>query len=403
MKKTTVSLTTKKDKYYAVVSYYEDGKRNVKWISLGLTTNASKKEVAAQLQEIKEDYEGKYTMSDEALFTKYLEGWVERRQGLVANSTWEGIYIYAHKHIIPYFEPMRLKLRDVLPSHIQDYYRYKYSSGRCDAKEGGLSVESIIKHKSLLMTAFDDAVVDGLIPRNPAKYVKLPDKRSSERRENFLSAEQAVQMLKLFEETPFYAIVYTTLYYGLRKSEALGLKWSSVDFVNDKLTIENVVVKNMTIEEKATLKTAASYHIYDLIPNVKKVLLKQRIWQNQNRSKYGEGYHESDFVFTWEDGRPFRSDSIYRSFQRVLKRNDFTPLLRFHDLRHSTASILYANGMDLKDIQTWLRHADIKVTADIYTHIEQNFNENIPAYLQNVFSPTPRPKGKIIEFPGGDK
>ena len=72
-------------------------------------------------------------------------------------------------------------------------------------------------------------------------------------------------------------------------------------------------------------------------------------------------------------------------------------MLNLHDLRHSTASILYARGWDLKDIQMWLRHTDIKVTADIYTHIQQNFAEEIPHYLQNVFAPTPKQKGKVFE------
>ncbi len=398
MNRTKVSLTTKNNHYYAVVTYYEDGKRKVKWISLHLKTTASKKEVKARLQEIEACYEEQSSPYGDMLFTKYLAGWVERRRGLVENSTWEGIQTYAHKHIIPYFEPMALKLKDILPSHIQEYYNFKYNDGRCDGKEGGLSIESIIKHKSVLMTALDDAVVDGLIAQNPAQYIKLPAKRTSQRKENFLTAKQAIEMLKLFEETPLYAIVYTTLFYGLRKSEALGLKWSAIDFANDTLTLENVVVKNKTIEEKTTMKTAASYHTYKLISDVKRVLLKQRQWQHVNRQKYGEDYVESDFVFTWEDGRCFRPDSLYRSFQRVLKRNDFTPMLRFHDLRHSTASMLYNRGWDLKDIQMWLRHADIKVTADIYTHIEQNFTEEIPNYLQNVFTPTPKPRGKVIEF-----
>jgi len=399
MKKTKVSLITKKNNYYAVVTYYENGERKVKWISLQLKTSAPKKEVKARLQEIEDFYEGLFTISNETLFTKYLAGWVERRKGLVENSTWEGIQLYAHKHIIPYFEPIKLKLRDLSPAHIQDYYNFKHHNGRCDGKEGGLSIESIIKHKSVLMTALDDAVVDGLISKNPAQYAKLPAKRSSNRKENFLTAEQAVEMLELFEETPFYAIVYTTLFYGLRKSEALGLKWSSIDFANDTLTLENVVVKNQAIEEKATMKTSASYHTYPLIPNVKRVLVKQRFWQNENRAKFGKDYIESNFVFTWEDGRSFRPDCLYRSFQRVLKRNNFTPILRFHDLRHSTASMLYARGWDMKDIQMWLRHADIKVTADIYTHIEQNFSEEIPDYLQNVFVPTPRARGVMLELP----
>ena len=323
---------------------------------------------------------------------------MERRRGLVANSTWEGIWTYAHKHIIPYFEPMKLTLKELAPMHIQDYYDFKYNGGRCDGKEGGLSIESIIKHKSVLMTALDDAVIDELIPRNPAQFVKLPAKRTSKRREIFLNANQAMRMLKLFEDTPFYGPVFVTLFYGLRKSEVLGIKWSSVDFANNTITLENVVVKNKTIEEKSTMKTSASYHTYYLISDVKRVLLKQKIWQNENRVKYGAQYIESDFVFTWEDGRCFRPDSLYRSFQRVLKRNDFTPILRFHDLRHSTASILYARGWDIRDVQMWLRHADYKTTADIYTHIEQNFTEEIPECLQNVFTPTPKVQGKVIEF-----
>ena len=398
MKETRVSLTTKGDNYYAIITYYEEEVRKVKWVALHLTTSDPKKEVMARLQEIETYYGERFASNGKVLFTTYLESWVEHRRGLVANSTWEGIWTYAHKHIIPYFEPMKLTLRDLSPLHIQDYYNFKYNDGRCDGKGGGLSIESIIKHKSVLMTALDDAVIDELIPRNPAKLAKLPAKRSSERKENFLNAEQAVRMLKLFEDTPFYGIVYITLFYGLRKSEALGLKWSSVDFADDTITLENVVVKNKTIEEKATMKTSASYHTYPLIPDVKRVLLKQKVQQNENRMKYGADYVESDFVFTWEDGRCFRPDGLYRSFQRVLQRNHFTPLLRFHDLRHSTASILYARGWDMKDIQAWLRHADINMTADVYTHIEQNFTKDIPAYLRNVFTPTPPVKGKVIEF-----
>ncbi len=399
MKKTRVSLTTKKNNYYAVVTYYENGERKTKWISLRLKTDTPKKEVTARLREIREYYDGKFPGSDEILFTKYLEGWVERRRGLVANSTWEGIWTYAYKHIIPYFEPMNLSLRDLKPSHIQDYYNFKYHNGRCDGKGGGLSIESIIKHKSVLMTSLDDAVVDELISKNPAQYATLPAKRSSKRKETFLTAKQAAQMLELFEDTPFYSIVYTTLFYGLRKSEALGLRWSSVDFVNNRITLEHVVVKNKTIEEKETMKTAASYHTYLLIPDVKEVLLKQRLWQNANREKFGKDYIESDFVFTWEDGRCIRPDVLYRSFQRVLKRNNFTPMLTFHDLRHSTASMLYARGWDLKDIQTWLRHADVGVTANVYTHIKQNFTEDIPDYLKNIFTPTPRVRGVVLELP----
>ena len=399
MKEIRVSPYLKNGRYYAVVRYTDDGERKSRMIALGLTEKAGKREVQARLDYIQEEYEKNFPVVDGVLFVKYLRDWVERRKGFVETSTWEGIKIYAEKHIIPYFEPLRLTLEDIAPFHIRDYYDFKYNGGRCDGKEGGLSIESVIKHKSVLMTALDDAVVDGLIEKNPAKHVKLPAKRSSERKENFLTLEQANKMLSLFKDTPFYALVFTTLYYGLRKSEALGLKWSSVDFLNDTLTLDNVVVKNTTIEEKQHMKTSASYHTYPLIPDVKQVLMEQRAWQNRNRMKYGEDYIESDYVFTWEDGKCFRPDSLTKSFQRILKRNNFTPVIRFHDLRHSTASIYYGLGWDLKDIQFWLRHADIKVTAGIYTHIKQLDADNIPDCLKDVFNPKEPTKCTVLELP----
>lgn len=392
-------LRKKKEHYYASITYHEDGKKKTKWKALGLTTDASPKEIKKRFGEVAAYLLECYADENENLFTRYLTKWLERKKGCVQNSTWEGMYIYVTKHIVPYFEPLHLFVQDITPTHIENYYVYKYNGGRCDGKEGGLSIESIIKHKSVLMTALDDAVVDELISQNPARYVKLPAKRSSKRIPNFLTAEKAAEMLQLFNGTPLYAVVYVTLYYGLRKSEVLGLKWNSVDFINNKITLENVVVKNLTIEEKQTMKTSASYHTYPLLPNVREVLIQQKAWQTENREKFGEAYQESNFVCTWEDGRCFRPDTIMRSFQRVLKRNNFSPILRFHDLRHSTASILYARNWDLKDIQMWLRHADIKVTGDIYTHIQRNFQNEVPDCLVNVFSPTPKKKGEVLQMP----
>ena len=392
-------LRKKNGHYYAMVTYHENGITKTKWKALGLTTGASPKAIKERFDEVVPRLVELYADESENLFTRYLTKWLERRKGCVENSTWEGMYIYVTKHIIPYFEPLHLTLQDITPTHIEDYYVYKYAGGRCDGKKGGLSIESIIKHKSVLMTALDDAVIEELIQQNPARYVKLPAKRSSKRKRNFLTAPKAKEMLDLFVGTPLYAVVYLTLFYGLRRSEVLGLKWSSVDFINDKITLENVVVKNLTIEEKQTMKTSASYHTYPLLPNVREVLIQQKAWQAENREKFGEAYQESDFVCTWEDGRCFRPDTVMRSFQRVLKRNNFSPVLRFHDLRHSTASILYERNWDLKDTQMWLRHADIKVTGDIYTHIQRNFQKEVPDCLVNLFSPTPKKEGKILPTP----
>ena len=97
---------------------------------------------------------------------------------------------------------------------------------------------------------------------------------------------------------------------------------------------------------------------------MKKVLLQERDRRRERMKELGRQYKKSDYVFTWEDGTLNRPDYTTRSFQRVLKKHNL-PKMRFHDLRHSTASILYDKGWDLKDIQSWLRHSSIDVTSDI--------------------------------------
>lgn len=178
---------------------------------------------------------------------------------------------------------MRLSLRDLKPKHIQEYYQYKYTSGRLDNKPGGLSIPSIKKHGIFIKEVLDDAVLEELIVRNPAVGVKLPAKNLSMREEVFLTSETANEVLKAFDGHPLQALVYTTLYYGLRRSEVLGLRWNSIDFEKNTLTINHTVVKNRTIVEKDTVKTQSSYHTYVLIDDVKKVLLQERDRRRERR------------------------------------------------------------------------------------------------------------------------
>ena len=107
---------------------------------------------------------------------------------------------------------------------------------------------------------------------------------------------------------------------------------------------------------------------FPLLDDVREVLLKLKDKQSEYRRIFGKMYKESDYIFTWQDGRLYRPDYITDTFQKVLKKNGL-PHMRFHDLRHSTASILHDKNWSLKDIQEWLRHADIETTGNIYTRI----------------------------------
>lgn len=381
----TVTLTIKNNRYYAVVNYKEIDQYKQKWIALGLPVKNNKRKAEAMIEKLKREYEEAYSMpGGDTLFVIYIKKWLYDKKPMIELSTWEGYQIYAERHIIPYFEPLGLSLREVKPHHIKDYYEHKYVCGRLDGKEGGLSIASIKKHGIVLKEVLNEAVLEELIPRNPASGVKLPAKVSTQRGRVFLNAQEANQVLTAFAGHQLQPLVYTTMYYGLRRSEVLGLRWSAVDFEKDTITINHTVVKNKTIVEKDSTKTQSSFHTYKLIDDVKKVLLEHKARQDENRKTFGREYKESDYIFVWDDGTKFRPDYVTRGFQRVLKSHDL-PMMRFHDLRHSTASILYDKGWDLKDIQLWLRHSSIDVTADIYTHISENRKSSMASSLNSTF------------------
>ena len=382
----TTTLRIKSGRYYAVISYKEGNENKQKWVALGIPAKNNKRKAEAMLDQIKREYEERYsTPGGDVLFVTYIKRWLDNKKPFIEQSTWEGYQIYAEKHIIPYFEPLKLTLREVKPQHIKDYYNYKYTSGRLDGKPGGLSIPSIKKHSIVLKQALNEAAVSEHILRNPAEGVRLPAKDVSTREKRFLTSEEANEVLGALKGHPLEALVYTTLYYGLRRSEVLGLRWSAVDFDRGLLTINHTVVKNVTIVEKDTTKTQSSHHTYALIDDVREVLLQQRERQRRQRADFGPGYHVSDYIFTREDGTLFRPDYVTRGFQRALRAHGL-PEMRFHDLRHSTASILYDKGWDLKDIQSWLRHASVTMTGDVYTHISESRKQKMAEQLSSTFT-----------------
>ncbi|MDD4772923.1 MAG: site-specific integrase [Eubacteriales bacterium] len=384
----TGSIQQKNGKFYVVLSYKtNDNKFKTKWVATGLCIRGNKKKAKALIPDIIEknkDLEYLEEVEDQLLFTDAIIQWLERKKNKVQLSTWEGYEIYSRKHIIPYFKPLGLTLQEIKPKHIQDYYEYKFSSGRLDGKGGGLDVQSIRKHSIIIKQVFNEAMISELVDRNPAAIVPLPKQEKAEQKGVFLTVDEANKILEAFRGHELQALVYTTLYYGLRRSEVLGLKWSAVDFENNTIKIQHTVVKNITIIAKDSTKSASSNRTYPLLTDIKNMLLEIQKQQNEYRSLFGNTYVDSDYIFTWQDGKPFRPDYITRGFQRVLKRNDLSKM-RFHDLRHSTASILYDKGWGLKDIQEWLGHSDIEITGNIYTHISNIRKNNVAKDLENTF------------------
>ena len=383
------SIQTKNGKLYIVLSYKNEvNTYKYKWINTGLIIRGNKKKAESMIPEYIERFRYLEEPKEEInkiMFVDYTLDWLERKKNKVQQSTWEGYEIYAKCHIIPYFEPLNLELSDVTPKHIMDYYESRLSCGRKDHKPGGLGIEAIKKHKTVMNMVFEDALIAELINRNPVEHVPLPKKDDEETRERvFLTIEEANTMLEAFRGHELQALVYTTLYYGLRRSEVLGLKWDAVDFEKNTLKIQHTVVKNRSVIAKDSTKSSASRRTYPLIPEVREVLLQLKEQQKDNKAMFGSEYDKNDYIFVWPDGHLYRPDYITRSFKKVLVQNGL-PNMRFHDIRHSTASILYDTGWELKDIQEWLGHSDIETTGNIYTHISKTRKDKMGKNLSGTF------------------
>jgi integrase len=167
-------------------------------------------------------------------------------------------------------------------------------------------------------------------------------------------------------------------FYGLRRGEIVGLRWESIDFEANTITIEHTVTvanidgKHVVIEGD-TVKSKASFRTLPLVPSFRAKLLEVREEQEYYKNLCGKSYNKahSQYVYTDKLGNRIKPDYLTRQFPVFMEKNGFRRL-RFHDLRHSCASLLLASSVPLKQIQEWLGHSDFAITANTYAHLEFN-------------------------------
>ena len=377
----TGSLQIKKEKYYIVLNTYDAaGNRKMKWVSTGLNVKGNKKRAEKMLREQLQKYEAQEKLvKTDMLFSDAVRAWLEASAIRVDAVTLQGYEAIAKVHVLPYFDGLQIKLTDVDRHVLQKYIDEKFRCGRKDGT-GGLSPASLRLHKNVLYQTLKEAVINEMIPANPCEYVSLPQALRYE--PQFYTADQLNALLEAIKDEPLYPLVKVTAVYGLRRSEVLGLKWDSIDFDADILTVKHTVSKVTKAVEKDKTKNASSRRSFPLLPDIKKLLLEIKKQEKDNRKLFGREYRESDYVFKWDDGRPYSPDFVSYKFDWLLKHYGF-PHIRFHELRHSCASVLISMGFNLKDVQEWLGHSDIKMTANIYSHLDVTRKQNMANRLGN--------------------
>lgn len=325
----TASLRVKNDKYYVVLTHTTDGKKNQTWVSTGLTVTGN--EVKAR--QIMLDMLGEkpeQAAPPDMLFSDAVRRWLEDVRHRVDEVTYQGYEVQARAHILPYFDDLQIQLCDVDGETLQTYINVKAKFGRSDG-HGGLSAVSLRQHKNVLNQTLKLAQRDGLIQTNPADLVVMP--HAAQFTGTFYTEAQMRDLLTAVKNERLYPIIYVTALYGLRRSEVLGLKWDSINFAMQTLTIRHTVARVTKVVEKNKTKNASSFRSFPLTDDAVrlfKILLQQ---EQYYRNHYGKDYIDNDYVFTWEDGHPYSPDYVSHTFHKLLKKYDL-PHIRFHDLRH---------------------------------------------------------------------
>ena len=367
-------LTIKKGRYYAVLSYNDSlGKRHEKWVATGLPVKGNKKRAEEFLMNLRRNFvpPEPQTPEERMTFAEFCSMYLDIVKGSIAPSTYASYEGMLRRAIVPYFKKRETLLKNLGPKDIQLFYASEMKR---------VSATTVIHYHALIHKALKYAVKIDLIDVNPADNVERPKREHFEA--GFYSTKEMDRLFEVSKGTKLEIPILLGAFYGLRRSEVIGLKWNAIDFEQNTITIKHTVTScningRIKIVESDTTKTKSSLRTLPLVPFVKERLLALKDEQEKNRQLCGRSYNKKyvDYVCVNEVGNLIKPNYVSEFFPKLLEKNGLRRI-RFHDLRHSCASLMLANGVPMKQIQEWLGHSDFSTTANIYAHLDSSSKLN---------------------------
>ncbi|MGI6005498.1 MAG: tyrosine-type recombinase/integrase [Christensenellales bacterium] len=379
LKPITGSIQPKDGKWYAVINLYKDGKRKPKWICTGFHTRNGKKRATLFLYEELARLNSSRIISPENLdafipFMTFLYSWLDTKKIQVSPATYRSYESLIVTRIKNYFEPLDKSLSMLLSSDFEKFYSYLYSHG--------LSECSALHYHRMLKQALSYAVRQGILPHNAMNNVKAPSDTSFIG--SYYSNDEVKTLLEAAESSDIFIPVLLTAYYGFRRSEVIGLQWNDIDFNRKLIHINRKVLEEYENGRKSIvsydkLKSLSSRRTLPLIPIVERELLKEM----KRQAEATKADNPPNHVCLGVDGNLISPNYVSCRFRALLETHDMRRI-RFHDLRHTCASLLALNGVPIKNIQVWLGHSDFRITARYYAHLDFSAQEQSAAVISQA-------------------
>lgn len=351
------TVQKKRNRWYIVYydgERYSNGKLKPKWEGSWATKSEAEKVLRARIDDLECSYERKADSSTMAVFLRHwLKVYCEPR---LARNTINAYTVNVEKHMIPYIG--ETKLNRLSPRDIQLLYE--------KLRAAGLSGNSARHVHNNLHKALVWAVKQELIPRNPADLVDPPLIEQKER--ETLTPEQIQRLLAACTGSFIHLPVTLAVLLGLRRGEALGLQWDDIDFEQETITVRHSVTCDKTGYTLGKTKTKNSRRSLRLPIPVLDALKQEQQRQNDLRQFIGADFNELNLVCCRDSGEPITTNALQHVFKDTLSAAGL-PNIRFHDLRHTNATLMLRNQVPAKIVSSMLGHSSIGITMDLYSHV----------------------------------
>ncbi len=330
---------------------------------------ATRKEAEAALTKMISDAEdGLFDQSDRVTVTDFLEQWLASKESTVRKSTYRSYAWLVKKHIVPHLG--KAKLTDLTPIQLQRYY------SKLQKLDKPLSNRSILHIHIVLQEALDRAMKWGLLNRNVAKLVDPP--RAKKVQFTVWTQKEAAKFLNACREDRYYIAFLLAIMTGMRKGEVLGLRWQDVDFEQSVISVRQTLSYTGKGSEFQAPKTEHGKRAIAIPAQVVEALKRHKRQQAQEKLMLGQEYQDNDLVVATRFGTFVTARNLDRSWYQYLDELD-VPRIRFHDLRHTHASLMLLQGVHPKVVSERLGHANIGITLDTYSHVMPGLQEKAAA------------------------